>query len=667
MRRTPRSTEHGPPSSGALVIAGLVALGDALGITLVLLGQQVAGLAVVFLTLVLTSRLNYASLRRRHGHMVILDEFAAGIGAAVVEGDPTMALLTRIREIFGADWAWLITADDTMASTIAFDGHDLERGLAQQADLDLVAQLAELSDRGASPLLVDPVVEYHGDRRVRHIIAATLPVSMGGVTVLAVGRHHRLEPFRTAQVTLFSRLALHGGVAIQNTRLLDRLRVESASNRHQADHDSLTGLANRNRFRERVAESMVDGRRPGVLLIDLDRFKEVNDTLGHHNGDLLLAEAAVRMREVVGGRVLLARLGGDEFGALVDANPDEMSMQLLANNLRTAMTKPFRLGQVQADVGASVGIAIARDAGEDVGDLLRRADVAMYAAKTDRTGVEMYRGVLDQHSTERLELVPRLRSAIERGELTLHFQPQLDLRSGRVVGAETLIRWPVVGVGFISPDDFLPAAEQTDLIRPLTRFVLEAAIAQCARWRAAGHGLRVSVNLSARNLLEPDLAAHISGLVARAGLPRDALRVELTETAVVTRADETARALQSLRSNGIGVALDDFGTGHSSLTHLTTLPVDEVKIDKSFVLQLGTDPIAARVVRTVVELGNNLGLDVVAEGVETAYHADELMKMGCGHAQGYFFARPMTATDFERWLAEHRRWTAPSLTAPTFR
>ena len=642
--------------TSAVVLVVLVVLGDAMGAAVASVGQTPMGLGIAFATLVGAAYAVYAALRRSHAQMVVLDEFSAGLGDSIIAGDATQALLSRTHELLGADWTWLITTAGMTVSTVEFDGETVTEGLAQPGDLDLVSRLSEIV---GTPLTLQSRWKDQGGRGVRHVLASTLPVSTGGVITLVVGRRNRWEQFRAPEVRLFGRIVLHGGVAIQNVRLLERLRSESESNRYQADHDALTGLVNRARFRAAVAQSLDAGRTPGVLLIDLDRFKEVNDTLGHHNGDLLLAEAAVRMRGVVGPEVLLARLGGDEFGALVEADGDEIWMLVMADSLRSAMQKPFRLGHVQVDVGASIGIALARPDGEEVGDLLRRADVAMYAAKTDRTGVEVYRGVLDQHSTERLELVPKLRAAIERRELTLHFQPQLDLGSGQVVGAETLVRWPVVGVGFIAPDDFLPAAEQTDLIRPLTRFVLEEAIAQCARWRANGHGLRVSVNLSARNLLEPDLAAFISKLVADAGLPRGALRVELTETALVTRAEETARALHSLRANGIGVALDDFGTGHSSLTHLTTLPVDEVKIDKSFVLQLGADPIAARVVRTVVELGNNLGLDVVAEGVETALHADELRKMGCGNAQGYFFARPMTPDDFEDWLAEHSRWTDP--------
>jgi len=637
-----------------VLFLALVGIGDALGLAFTLAGDNSLAVGVAFATFVAAGFVCYRSLRRAHGQMIILDEFSAGLGQSVISGDAVLALLSRTHRIMGADWTWLITANDSRVGTMEYSGGEVTEGLAQPADLELVARLP---DFGGAPVVMRSSGSDLGQRRVHHVVAAALPVSDGGIVILAVGRRSRWGQFSASEMRLFDRIALHGGVAIQNVRLLRRLRNESDLNRHQADHDPLTGLANRTRFREIAAQLVTAGRTPGVLLIDLDRFKEVNDTLGHHNGDLLLTEAAMRMRQVVGADVVLARLGGDEFAALVDADGDEFLMMVTADNLRSEMRKPFKIGAVQVDVGASIGIALAHSWDEDVGDILRRADVAMYAAKTDQSGVEIYRESLDLHSTERLELVPRLRSAIEGRELVLHFQPQIELGSGRVVGAETLVRWPAAGVGFIAPDDFLPAAEQTDLIRPLTRFVLEEAIAQCARWHANGHALRVSVNLSARNLLEPDLAEHILGLVADAALPRDALRVELTETAFVARPEETARVLHLLRSNGISVALDDFGTGHSSLTHLMAFPVDEIKIDKSFVLQLGCDPVAARVVRTVIELGNNLGLDVVAEGVETAVHADELLSMGCGVAQGYFFARPMTPSDFEAWLAQHDRWT----------
>lgn len=640
---------------GVAVMIVLVACGDALGLALAASGRSTIGLCVGFATFAGAALAVYASLRRSHGRMLVLDEFAAGLSAAVLDGDPAAAILRRTYEVLAADWAWLISVEELSISTVEFDGDECRAGLAQAADFDLVEAFD--GEGATSYLQLQQRFEDHGPRRVRQILIAPLPVHTGDAVFLVVGRRHRWTSFRPQEIALFTRIAMHAGVAIENVRLVARLRAESASNLHQADHDALTGLANRKRFRTEVQSSLHKGRRPAVLLIDLDRFKAVNDTLGHHNGDLLLAEAAERMRSAVGPKIVLARLGGDEFAALIDSAVGEDGVVDVATRLRDEMRRPFQLGHVQVDVGASVGIALAADGANEVSDLLRRADVAMYAAKTDRTGVEVYRNALDQHSTEQLELVPRLRSAIERGELTLYFQPQLDLRTGAVVGAETLIRWPVAGVGFIAPDDFLPIAEQTDLIRPLTRFVLREAIAQCARWRAAGHEVRVSVNLSARNLLEPDLAPYIVEMVSRAGLPRDALRVELTETALVTRAEESARALQALRSVGVGVALDDFGTGHSSLAHLTMLPVDEVKIDKSFVLELGADAVSERVVRAIVELGNNLGLEVVAEGVETSQHADELMAMGCALGQGYFFARPMTPADFEKWLREHRRWS----------
>lgn len=633
----------------------LIAVGDALGFAVASTADPTIGLTIGFTTFVGAGFTVYLSLRRSHARMTVLDRFSASLGGSVLAGDALQALLSQTYTLLGVDWAWIITTDGVTAGTLEFDGHQLRQGMAQGIDLELADKLGETT---GEVLAIHVPPASQGARRVRHVLGVSLPVTTGGSVILAIGRGNRWSVFRGHEVELFSRIALHGGVAIQNVRLLEKLRSESATNRHQADHDALTGLPNRARFRSEVARALNSGDATAVIVMDLDRFKEVNDTLGHHNGDKLLADASARMRSVLGPGMVLARLGGDEFALLVRIAASEDEMLQLAERLRAEMQRPFKLGQVQADVGASIGIALGRRRGENVGDLLRRADVAMYAAKTDRTGIEVYKVALDHNSTERLEMVPRLRSAIDRREMVLYFQPQLDLRSGRVIGAETLIRWPGADVGFISPDEFLPIAERTDLIRPLTRFVLAEAVVQCARWRRDGHDLRVSVNLSARNLLEPDLADYIHELVVRANLPLGALRVELTETALLTRADDARVALERLRSIGIGVALDDFGTGHSSLSYLTTLPVDEVKIDKSFVLDLGIDPVADRVVRTIVELGNNLDLEVVAEGVETSRHADVLMQMGCTLGQGFFFARPMPPAEFEAWLAEHRRWTS---------
>ena len=636
----------------------LIVGGDLVAFSLVANGRAEVALVVAFATFVVAGWMMYRSLRHSYDRMQVLDEFSASLGASVIDGDAAPALLRRAHEILGADCAWLVLSEGGELATLEFDGEKLESGRAQHIDHEMVTRLQGTLQETVS---FNVKVEHWGARRVRHVLGASLPVTNGGLAILAVSRGQRRAAFRHHEVEMFSRIAMHGGVAIQNVRLMEWLRAESDTNRHQADHDALTGLPNRSRFRRALGEAIDAGLQTAVMIIDLDRFKDVNDTLGHQVGDRLLAEAAARMRSGLDPSVLLARLGGDEFAMLVTGpgfNEDDLLE--LARLMREDMQLPFHLAGVQIDVGASIGVALGRLRGEEVGDLMRRADIAMYAAKTDRTGVEVYKVALDQHTTERLQLVPRLRNAIEQRELQLYFQPQLDLKSGQVVGAETLIRWPLEGVGFVSPDDFLPVAERTDLIRPLTRLVLEEAVAQCARWREAGHHMRVSVNLSARNLLEHDLADHISDLVHAAGLPVGALRVELTETALLTRAEEAAEALRRLRETGVGVALDDFGTGHSSLSYLTTLPVDEVKIDKSFVLDLGIDPVAERVVRAIVELGVSLNLEVVAEGVETSRHCDLLSQMGCGLGQGFFFARPMPPGQFEAWLEEHRRWTRPN-------
>jgi EAL domain-containing protein (putative c-di-GMP-specific phosphodiesterase class I) len=276
----------------------------------------------------------------------------------------------------------------------------------------------------------------------------------------------------------------------------------------------------------------------------------------------------------------------------------------------------------------------------------------MYAAKQAHEGVKFYTVGLDHYSPQRLALVPQFRAAIERDELHLYYQPQIDLGTGEVTGVETLLRWPQPGEGFVPPGEFIPLAERTDLIGPLTRLVLVRAIAQCAAWRERGWNLRTSVNLSARNLCEPDLVEQIVTLVHRARLPEGALCVEVTETAVMSQPDRCREVLGELKAQGVEVAIDDFGTGQSSLAYLTSLPVDELKIDRSFVMALGEDAAAESVVWAVVNLGLNLGLDVVAEGVETTRSASILLPMGCRGAQGFLYGRPMPVDAFARWYSD---------------
>jgi len=423
--------------------------------------------------------------------------------------------------------------------------------------------------------------------------------------------------------------------------------------RHQATHDALTDLPNRAQLRERLAHAWAAGAPPALLLLDLDGFKEVNDTFGHSQGDALLREVARRLRGAVRRGDTVARLGGDEF-AVALPGADVAAAEGVASALHRVLDAPFHIGDHLLQRGASVGIAPAPTIDDDsaMDTLLRHADVAMYVAKRERLGQQVYDPALDTYSPERLGLIAELRAAIAAGALTLYYQPQADLASGRVRGVEALVRWPHPERGLIPPDAFIPLAEQTGLIAPLTDWALGEAIRQCSEWRRAGLALTVSVNLSVWNLHDVGLPDRIVALLQTHAVPPASLRLEVTETALMADPERALTVLTRLAALGLGVAVDDFGAGYSSLAYLKTLPVDELKIDKGFVHELATDATDTAIVAATVGLGHALGLRVVAEGIEDRASWDQLAGMGCDVAQGYYLSRPQPADALARWLRE---------------
>ncbi len=454
-------------------------------------------------------------------------------------------------------------------------------------------------------------------------------------------------------------------VAISHTRLqaqhlsvvsirdiTERKRAEQLLE-HQALHDSLTGLPNRTLLHDRLRQALLAARRDGrgvaLLVMDLDRFKEVNDTFGHHCGDLLLRQVGTRIQETVRSPDTVARLGGDEFAILLSGT-DAAGAVHTALRLLRALERPFLLEGQSFDVGASIGIALSPEHGDDGGTLLRRADVAMYLAKRNNSGYAMYALDQDDHSPDRLALVGDLRRAIERGELVLHYQPKVDCRTQKIVWVEALVRWQHPQRGELRPDEFIPLAEQTGLIRPLSLWVLDAALRQCRAWRDAGLQLPVAVNLSMRNLHDWELPNQIARLLQARGVPPSLLKVEITESSLMADPVRAMHILARLKAMDVQVAIDDFGTGYSSLAYLKDLPVSEIKIDKSFVRQMVTDRNDAAIVRSTIGLSHELGLKVVAEGVEDQATWDLLASLGCDLVQGFYVSRPLAAADFIRWL-----------------
>ncbi|MDQ1501292.1 MAG: diguanylate cyclase [Actinomycetota bacterium] len=429
------------------------------------------------------------------------------------------------------------------------------------------------------------------------------------------------------------------------------LRRALTRNRFLAQHDALTDLPNRILFHSRakvaVEAAMRSGRQAVIAIIDLDRFKEVNDTLGHPNGDRLLVEVARRLAECTRPEDTVARLGGDEFGVILR---DVSDPEVLLSRLRRVIDAEVDVSGLPVSVEASVGYVVVPDEGTDIDALLQRADVAMYVAKAKHAGVVRYDPAQDQYDAANLSLVAELRHAIEQDELVLHYQPKTALADGTVEAVEALVRWQHPVHGLLAPDRFLPLAEQTDLIDALTYWVLARALRDLRDLGPSAGELAVAVNVSARNLARSDFAAHVVKILDDVGVPATRLIVEITETALLTDPSRAATVLTELATAGVRISLDDFGKGHTSLGYLAALPVHELKIDRAFVSDMLANPAYAAIVRSIVDLGHNLSLRVVGEGVETTEILTRLKDSGCDVAQGYLIARPMPIGQLGPWL-----------------
>ena len=425
---------------------------------------------------------------------------------------------------------------------------------------------------------------------------------------------------------------------------------------HQASHDGLTGLPNRSLLDQRLRGALSAGRAcTGVLLIDLDRFKDVNDTLGHHHGDLLLTAVGRRLSGVLRPGDTLSRLSGDEFAVLLPDLDGRDAAVAVASRALAALHQPFDLDGVVVDLEASIGVTLAPLDGTDPGQLMRQADSAMYQAKELSAGIAVYSADRDGRVPGRLALLGELRRALDGDELVMVYQPQIDMRTGQLGGLEALVRWQHPERGLLAPGAFLPVAETTGLITRLTLRVLDLVLAQVRRWAELGQAVPVAVNLSARCLHDVDLPERVRSALARHGVPAGLLRLEVTESAIMSDPDRALLILQQVADSGVRLSLDDFGTGYSSMSYLRRLPVDELKVDRSFVSSMLEQHSDQVLVRTAVDLGHNLGLSVVAEGVEDVETMQALGELGCDVAQGYLLARPMTAYALDEWQAQRRQ------------
>src|SRR5579875_2440218 len=539
-------------------------------------------------------------------------------------------------------WGWPVAVLLRAAVTLAVQPaqkappHRVALSAAQDA-LSLAAAGAVLAALGFGPAPGQPWRPAGG--QLPAVLAAAAAYFAAGFAIAAHGLALRS---RTA-LFAFPFMAVYVNAAV------------SVQREHQAHHDELTGLSNRKLLARRAAEALAAAAarrgKAGFLLLDLDRFKEVNDTLGHAVGDRLLTIVAHRLTHSVRPGDVVARLGGDEFAVLLPAVRTAAAAREVASRLRAALAEPVRLDAIMLDIEASVGIAIYPDDAASFDQLMQRADVAMYLAKERRSGIERYSALADRNSAERLALTSELRGAIHRGQIDLAFQPALRLADGQVISMEALARWPHPTRGTLPAADFVDLAEQSQLASELTSLILEKALAQAARWWAAGLRVQVSVNLPARDLLRAGLADMVRQALGRHGLPPGALRLDVSEHALASAARQAAGTIRALADLGVGLTLDDFGTGYSSLAQLTRLGVTEVKLDPALIAGLPGCPDQLATVRSLVRLAQSLGIRSVGEGVETDAAAAALRAIGCDGAQGWHIARPLSGAIAGRWLA----------------
>jgi diguanylate cyclase (GGDEF)-like protein len=534
---------------------------------------------------------------------------------------------------------------------------------------DVRSRIGEVNDgedfkRARDGALVSEIERETGDdgEHVRTSLEVYVPLRVpGGRPVDGVTEFY-LDYGPTAAAVHDDKRALYlllgGGMGLLYLSLFAIVRITSRRLHHQAMHDTLTGLPNRDALYQRVGSVTravkAFGGLAGLLLIDLDRFKEVNDTLGHDHGDKLLQDVAERLSDSLRRGDMLARLGGDEFAVLLHDLPDRAAAVELATRLLGALERPFVVRGVPVQLGASVGVALCPDHGLDVTALVQRADVAMYEAKREEGHVRVYDAARDPNSPARLHRAGELRAALAAGELVLHYQPKVSVDGGEVTGVEALVRWEHPQHGLLAPAEFLPLAERAGMMGELTRWVIDAALCQARAWQDEGIEVPIAINLAAANILDAGLPDAVAELLAKWDVPGERLTCELSENTVMGDPRRAQDVLDRLRALGVRLSLDDYGTGHSSLSYLKRLPLDEVKIDRAFVAGIVGDANDALIVRSTIDLARNLGLEVVAEGVEGADVLERLRALRCHEAQGFHLSRPLPAEALVDWLAERR-------------
>jgi diguanylate cyclase (GGDEF)-like protein len=594
---------------------------------------------------------SYAQFVAQHRSLTELYELTRAMGDASRNGTLPDVLLMRVRELLQAEYATLWLPEQGRYPQLLLSARVDAPGLLDVSNTPPALRGRALTD--ATTVVVGPRV---GDLELRALMresgvkdAIVVPLRSGSAVIGSLevtGRLGDLPQFGQSDVRLLETLAAHAAVAVENSRLVDRLRFD-------AYHDVLTSLPNRRRLLALLDEAVkvnAPDEVVAVLLFDIDGLRNVNDALGHDAGDRMVREVAARLRRLAPAAALVGRAGSDEFAVTLRLpGPDDAVH--LATQLREALQEPMDVDSITLDVDVAVGIAVHPEHGTEPEVLLKRADLAAQASKQFAARVHLFHPSLQARSTHRLGLAADFRRALEAGEVEVYFQPKVSLPDRRVVGVECLARWEHATHGFVPPTDFVAVAEHTGQLGRLTEVVLREGLCQARGWLDAGRALPIAVNLSARTLIDPTFPHRIGTLLEEYALPAALLTLEITEDGMVGEPDRPMSTLRRLNDMGVRLAVDDFGTGYSSLSYLRRLPVHEVKIDRSFVQGMATDPGDLAIVRAVVDLARHFGLVVVAEGVESELTVSLLEELGCDVGQGFLFSRPLPFERFEAWIA----------------
>ncbi len=614
---------------------------------------------VLVVALVIVTYRAYTRLSLRFSSLQHLYDFSRTMGTASLEpSSMSVDVLKEVCTVMRARRAELILAEPSgIPRRISFDEHGAS-GI-EPITLDEASIVTQTIDTGEASLhhsaapdrtvSVDPVVGEYRDAIVAPLMNRHTAIGV----IIAVDRDEELDSFDDDDLKLFETLVAHASASLERARLVEELRYEVDSKSHQATHDMLTGLPNRMLFLTRAAAALGESDGVAIVLLDIDSFKDVNDTLGHAIGDRLLCEVSERLLRAVSGRATVARLGGDEFALVIADVTEPERAVVIVNDLNNEMSRPIKMDGLTLAVTASAGIAMAPEHGDDVALLLQRADIAMYLAKERRSTVELYSVEQDQSMRRWLMLGGLLTHALEEdSELSLMYQPIADVQTREIVQVEALCRWNHPVQGAIPPEEFIGIAEQMGLTPQITDFVLSEGCRQLAAWRDVGINVGLAINVSGREFADVTLVERVASQLREHDLPPDILTLEVTETQIMADLAQASKVLDKLSALGIKIGIDDYGTGYSSLAYLHRLPVQELKIDRSFVSNLPNEASNRIIVRSSIAMAHSLGLQVVAEGAEDELTCAMLAEAACDFLQGYYLSEPKEASVLQAWLLD---------------